>query len=367
MTMLGAPPIPANEDARVAKLREYEILDTLPEQAYDDVTALAAFICQTPIALISLVDADRQWFKANHGLEGKVGSPRAEAFCAHAIVDTRALVIRDATLDDRFHDNPSVTGDPHIRFYAGVPLVAPTGEALGTLCVIDRESRELTASQLDALHALSRQTMSQLELRRTTQLLEQRLLDQGAYVQRLEGYQLQMEQAQAHLQSLTLTDGLTSIGNRLAFEKRLTDEINRAERHGTPLSLLMIDVDRFKALNDRFGHPVGDRTLIMVAKALQEAARTTDFVGRYGGEEFAVLLPHTGGEGALIMAERCRRAVERVAWKDAPVTVSVGAATYVSGKSRNDELVSEADRALYAVKQRGRNRSLHAADLSPAP
>jgi two-component system, sensor histidine kinase len=160
-----APPLPAYEAARLSALESYDILDTVREQAYDDFTYLAAEICGTPIALISLIDKDRQWFKSELGL-GTSETPRDLAFCAHAIIDNHTLIVPDATKDARFHDNPLVTSSPDIRFYAGAPLVTKDGLGLGTLCVIDRVPRALTANQIRALEALSRQLMAHLDLRR---------------------------------------------------------------------------------------------------------------------------------------------------------------------------------------------------------
>ncbi|MBA3969811.1 MAG: GAF domain-containing protein [Gemmatimonadetes bacterium] len=158
-------PLPHTEAARVAALHEYRILDTLPEPAYDDLTRLASEICRTPIALGTLIDSDRQWFKSRVGLD-VAETPRDIAFCAHALFDTELLVVRDTTQDERFADNPFVTAAPRIRFYAGAPLVSHDGQVLGTLCVLDSEPRELTPEQMDALRALARQVMAQLELRR---------------------------------------------------------------------------------------------------------------------------------------------------------------------------------------------------------
>jgi len=159
-------PVPAGEAERLDALGRYAILDSPPERDFDELVSLASQICRTPIAAISLIDADRQWFKAKVGLTA-TQTPRAIAFCAHAIVQPDLFVVRDALADPRFSGNPLVTADPHVRFYAGMPLIASNGHALGTLCVIDRVPRELTQEQAEALRALSRQVVSQLELRRT--------------------------------------------------------------------------------------------------------------------------------------------------------------------------------------------------------
>jgi diguanylate cyclase (GGDEF)-like protein len=178
--------------------------------------------------------------------------------------------------------------------------------------------------------------------------------------QQLEAYRLQLEDANVHLQALATTDGLTRLKNRRAFQEHLADEIERAARYGTPLSLLLLDVDHFKQFNDTFGHPAGDRTLRAVARLLEETARSTDFVARYGGEEFAILLPNTDQCGADALADRFRSAVEEWDWGQRAITVSVGASTLTPGERNGARLIDEADAALYLSKKNGRNCVHHA-------
>ncbi len=167
-------PLSEREQERLDALRDYRILDTPTEQAFDDLTALAAYVCDVPIALVSLVDTDRQWFKSKLGLEATETS-RDVSFCAHAILQNSILVVQDTHLDARFAANPLVTSEPNIRFYAGVPLLTPEALPLGTLCVIDHKPRELNAAQIRTLEGIARQVVTQLELRLVSARLAQAL------------------------------------------------------------------------------------------------------------------------------------------------------------------------------------------------
>lgn len=159
-------PIPENEDRRLAALNSYRILDSASEKAFDDITRLAAAVCETPISLLTFIDRNRQWIKSNSGLSISETS-RDVAFCSHAIMQSELFEVEDALHDERFARNPLVTADPNIRFYAGMPLVTQRGEALGTLCVIDRKARQLTPEQRNRLKTLAQMAMLLLEVRKS--------------------------------------------------------------------------------------------------------------------------------------------------------------------------------------------------------
>lgn len=349
-------PLPKNELLRLKALQEYAVMDSTAEQAYDDIVRLAAFICKTPMAYVGFIDSDRQWFKAKVGLEASQ-VPRETTFCNHAILKpSEVMVIPDASRDVRFATHPAVTADQGVRFYVGVPLVTPTGEALGTLCAVDYTPRQLEPEQIEIMRILSRQVIAQLELRRSIAVLESGITEREQYVEQLVQHQQTLEVAQVQLEIQSVTDSLTGVKNRRAFNISLDEEFARAQRQHSPLSLVMLDVDWFKHFNDSFGHPAGDEALRAVAKIMQQNVRPYDVVARYGGEEFAAILPATGREGALVIAERCRRAIQSAVWPHRAVTASLGVATLSADMVSSLDLLTKADKALYQSKQGGRNR-----------
>ena len=330
--MSGPIPIFADETVRLEVLHEYDILDTPPEGSFDNITRLAKLILGTSMSSISLIDKDRQWLKSSQGMTAQ-DTPRSVSFCAHAINSPAPLIVCDATQDERFRNNPLVLGEPHIRFYAGMPLVTIGNANLGALCVLDSKPRAggVSAEHLDALYALSRMTVDAIELRR-----------------------------------LAVLDSLTDLLTRGAFRHAAKAEFASAVRGGTSLSYVIIDIDHFKAINDTHGHAIGDSVLRSVAAMLRAETRSSDLIGRIGGEEFALLLPDTSIEVAMRCAERIRATlaamIVTISGKRLPLTASLGVSSCHHHDESIEMVMGRADRALYVSKHAGRNRVSPATD-----
>ena len=345
------PSLPDNESERLAALQRYQILDTAREPAFDDLALIASTLCGTPMGAVTLIDADRQWFKALCGNDTR-HTPRDESFCGHAIVDPEALmVVEDAASDRRFHDNPAVLNAPYVRFYAGAPLLSSDGYALGTLCVFDTQPRQLTSAQADALWALARQVSRLLEMRRLAAKLTQMEEQRRGYEARLQHYQQQLEQSNAELRELSTTDALTGLANR----RSLTLALGRLLEDGTAeVAVAIIDVDHFKRVNDAQGHAEGDRALVELAALFKRQAGPGELIARYGGEEFVFVMRGLSAEHAVARCERLRTAVAYMQL-GYPVSVSIGVAAHAPGEAYGSVL-QRADKALYRAKHEGRNR-----------
>ena len=346
-------------------MRSFDILDTLPEQEYDDLTRLAASLLRMPIAAISLVDEERQWFKSSIQMPDSE-TARSVSFCGYTILGTQTFVVPDATLDERFRDSPLVTGNPQIRFYAGVPLTTEDGCAIGALCVNDREPRQLSEEDENTLRVLARQVVAHFQVRRQLKELQLANKERLRVERRLRVSQEKLRAANQKLKALVSTDPLTNLHNRRGFDARIRREWKLSIRQEAPLSLLLIDLDHFKQINDTRGHSEGDEVLKQVAATLSESVRETDFVCRYGGEEFAILLPGTNHQSAMRVAEHVRTAVSSKLCNNHRVTASIGVATSTGSRPHPDSedavdldsgpLVTQADAALYTAKRGGRNR-----------
>jgi diguanylate cyclase (GGDEF)-like protein len=346
---------PPDETRRQAALDAYAVVDTVPEQAYDDIVRLAVTLCDVPAAAISLIDHDRQWFKAQIGLDARQAA-RSEAICEHAIRQPdRVLVIEDLQAHgDLPRPGLRIDGDLP-RFYAGVPLLSPDGHALGTVCVLDNRPRTLTAAQIEGLEVLARQTQHLLELRRYA--LEQRRLlsEREAFAQRLEDARADLQRRNDLLQHSATHDALTGLLNRAALAQLRENPDAMLQLQKAPYTLMLLDVDHFKEVNDRHGHLLGDRALRAVADAVAASIRGHDVAVRYGGEEFLILLPETRLAAAVQVAERIR---QRIALAPLPfsLTVSIGLAAGEPTRDWSEQVFDRADQALYRAKSTGRNR-----------
>ena len=312
-----------DEQGRLAALRRYEVLDTPPEDGFDTITRLVRTVLGVPMSAVSLIDEDRQWFKSRDGLVA-AETRRDAAFCDYTIRQTGPLVVQDASRDERFCDNPLVKGDPNILSYAGVPLQTPDGYNIGSLCAIDTQARTYDARQIEVLQHLASLVVEQLELR-----------------------------------NLAGRDSLTGALTRRAFMADLDRSISLFSRQHRPAALIMIDIDHFKQVNDRFGHPAGDKAIVAVADACELGKRPSDSFGRLGGEEFGLLLSESDEGNAVKVAERLRKAIRRMEIAADPpfsVTVSLGVAAINPNRASRQAWLEAADAALYEAKRRGRDR-----------
>ncbi len=228
------------ESERLAALRSYRILDTEPERCFDDLSLLASYVCQTPVALLTLVDADRQWFKARKGVD-VTETPRDVAICAHAIKQEELFIVPDALEDERFRDNPLVASGPRIRFYAGAPLITRDGHALGTLCVVDQRPRTLTEEQVEALEALRNQAVAQLEFRRNLFELKAALADRDAAEARQQEL---VEELQGSLESVKKLSGMIPLCSSCKFDMTFKAELSAIDTVTEGVLQVLRDNDR---------------------------------------------------------------------------------------------------------------------------
>ncbi|UZE37545.1 sensor domain-containing diguanylate cyclase [Pseudomonas sp. B21-059] len=316
------PSKPNNEALRIQTLRELNVLDTSPQERFDRLTRLAKRLFNVPIALVSLVDSDRQWFKSCVGLSATETS-RDISFCGHAILGDQILTVCDAELDERFHDNPLVVGEPGIRFYAGCPLTVPNGSKLGTLCLIDVKPRDLDDEERALLRDLARMA----------------------------------EQELAAVQMASM-DEMTLLSNRRGFEALARHALGVCKRLKKPATLLFFDLNEFKQINDNYGHAEGDGALKTFADVLRIAFRESDVIGRLGGDEFVALLSAADHvETSAIMARLGELLNERNATlkRGYDIRFSVGQIEYDAGRHPDIEaLLADADKAMYLHKQAGK-------------
>jgi len=344
-------PYPADEARRVAALHLTGVLDTPAEAVFDEIVRAAADLCGTPISLVSLIDEDRQWFKAKVGVDVEQ-TPRDLAFCAYAICSDELMEVCDAREDGRFAANPLVLDDPNVRFYAGAPLCAAGGYSYGTLCVIDTVPRVLTPEQRDGLSRLARQVTVLLELRESLGRLHE------AYAE-LELANRDRDAVEAALRQQAYYDALTELPNRALLMERIDIALAGSAATGQPLAMLLCDLDDFKLVNDSLGHPAGDQLLVEVARRIRSCVRATDTVARFGGDEFVVLINNADQHTIAMLANRIlyeMAAPLSIGGRDdIRPSISIGVASQTAGVG-GDDLLSNADTAMYRAKALGGGR-----------
>lgn len=310
---MKSPEIPVDEEKRLESLRSLNILDTAAEERFDRLTRLAKRLFNVPIALVSLVDENRQWFKSCMGLTASE-TGRDISFCGHTILGDDLFVIPDALEDERFRDNPLVTSEPYIRFYAGYPLKHINGQKLGTLCLIDTEPRQLSPEDVEDFKDLA----------------------------------LMAERELAAVELATLDD-LTQLSNKRGFSILACKALNYCSRTNVSATLMFLDLNGFKQINDTLGHKEGDIALRTFAAHMQKVCRDSDVMGRVGGDEFAVLMVDADQAGANNLVQRLSESLrqEQVDHnREYRVEFTAGIVD-VTEQISVDELLDQADKQMY--------------------
>ncbi|MCX4191334.1 sensor domain-containing diguanylate cyclase [Methylophaga sp. OBS1] len=316
------PAKPVDEESRIVTLRSLNLLDTDRDERFDRLTRLALHVFEVPVALVSLVDENRQWFKSCQGAN-LTETDRDVSFCGHAILGDEAFVIEDTHQDPRFADNPLVIGEPHIRFYAGYPIRYLDGKKLGTLCLLDSKPRHFS--------------------RRERLILED--------LAKIVEHEIQAVQ-------LATVDELTEIPNRRGFFSNANQALSLCQRQNLPVSLVFLDLNNFKPINDQFGHAEGDKALKTFSSMLKKICRQSDIAARIGGDEFALLLPNTNKSDVDKILTRFTGMVEQANREqplDYKIAYSHGVVHFDPAKHQDlDDLLAEGDQLMYQRKNRSK-------------
>lgn len=332
------------EAKRLSSLLQTNLLDTPIENRFERVTRLLQNMLNVPVTLFNLVDENRQWTKSVQGVE-VVNTPREQSFCAHTIQGNRIMVVNDARYDERFSDNPLVTGNPNIVFYAGCPVRAPDGEKIGALCAIDRKPRQLQPREMQILRDLAGVLESELRL--------------DEMMRKAEGLEQKLSVAERNAR----IDSLTRLPNRAGMIDMLQRQWATALRQKKPVSLVAADIDHMKNINEKYGRETGDEVLRQMGRVLLSAMRHEDSVCRMEGGEFVMVLPDCSDDHLTDAVERIRLET-MLADIDTehgiiPVTLSFGATTIMPDENMQmTDLLEQADVALGVAKERGRNRAV---------
>lgn len=340
---------PTAEARRLRALQRYSILDTPPEGAFDRITAMAADLLDVPLAIVSLVDADRVWFKSVSGMLGVREIERQPGFCSTTIEQGEANLIPHISCDSRFGSPIEIAG-AQFEFYVGVPLQTHDGYSIGGLCCLDVKPRRLSDQQINQLQTLGAIVMDEMELRFSAR--------------RISELNEQLAETCNVLEHRTTFDAQTGLLTREATLERGARLMERARREGKRVAVLQMDVDRFKQINDSYGHAAGDAVLREVGARLSAGCRTCDVLGRIGGEEFLMVIYDVEPTEAREAADRLRGSIARsemiidgCAGLSVPITLSGGLYVHEGrGRMRLGDAMGRADKLLYRAKAEGRNQ-----------
>lgn len=309
------PGIPENETERLATLYKLHILETEQEERFDRVTRIACKLFEVPISVISFLEAERQWMKSTQGLAIKQ-APRKTSFCGHVILSNKIMVVEDATQDIRFHDNPFVIGPPYFRFYLGCPLKIKTHN-IGVICLIDDKPRPIMEVDQDVVYDLA-------------QMVE-------------------MELESLHL---AITDELTGLTNRRGFLKLASHLFHKCQQENKEFALLFFDLDKFKHINDKFGHAEGDKVLKVFSNSLLQNFRCYDVIARLGGDEFCVFCTGLNQQDVTGIVNRLQASLKSLQVKDYTIEFSVGCVQYNQKVHQSlEDMLALADSEMYVVKK----------------
>jgi diguanylate cyclase (GGDEF)-like protein len=339
---MPAAPLPSDEAERLASLLKMQVLDTPAEDRFDRLTRLANRHFNAPFSMITLLDEDRQWFKSTRG-HHIPETPRAVSFCGYTILQDDTLVVEDASADPRFFDNPVVTGELNIRFYAGIPLRNLEGHRVGTFCILDQQPRKLDPEDVLSLKDLAACAESELQLLRLTQS------------------EIELLSEMDSLRRKASVDPLTRCWNHDAMHEILAKELRRAAAEQETLAVLLFNLDHFAGLNQSWGREGGDQILQEAAERIRCSLEPSDILGRVGGAQFMLIVPRCQPASAQSYAERIlgnlrSRPVKISSNSMSKVTASAGLAFWRGRHEGLPDLLARADKALIRAQNKGHDR-----------
>ncbi|MEZ5500486.1 MAG: sensor domain-containing diguanylate cyclase [Steroidobacteraceae bacterium] len=343
------------DDSRRHGVGWIAVVERMAESQFDDMAFIAARACAVPTMLVCFSHHGERWVRGSFGIAACDWDACSRLSDSGLRRSGELLIIPDLLLHDELRVSGIDCRSLGARFAMIAPLLSGVGDEIGAVLALDSKTRSDARNMVDVMQVVAGQIAAQLESFASMAEHEQHRKFLETYQKLLEDRQETLTVRNERFKTQSLTDELTGLANRRAFDMQFEQALAQASRYGQHLSLMLLDVDHFKSYNDEFGHPAGDLALVQVASLLRDSVRKSDTVARYGGEEFAIILPVTEKSGAMGLAERFRAAVANGSWEKRQVTISIGVATYSGGRASVEAILGDADAALYRAKSLGRN------------